>query len=210
MGKRFTKRDKEIISYIERHKVVNSSQLKRKFNLSDVTLCRRMKFITENSEVKKYRYIPQINFYDSKYKEMIPNENIYYWKRKPKNIVHSLLVNETILFLQEKFDIVEYELEYPIIYEDVVVRADICFSFKHNEKEWTYLVEVEVSKSFNYSKYLKLQQGNILLPKIIVLSDRKVYNKTNYEIIKGRLNLSNLENKIKQDMIECEFNYKVK
>ena len=191
MGKRFTKRDKEIISYIERHKVVNSSQLKRKFNLSDVTLCRRMKFITENSEVKKYRYIPQINFYDSKYKEMIPNENIYYWKRKPKNIVHS-------------------KLEYPIIYEDVVVRADICFSFKYNEKEWQYLVEVEVSKSFNYSKYLKLQQGNISLPKIIVLSDRRVYNKTNYEIIKGRLNLSNLENKIKQDMIECEFNYKVK
>jgi hypothetical protein len=92
----------------------------------------------------------------------------------------------------------------------VIVRADICFSFKHNEKEWTYLVEVEVSKSFNYSKYLKLQQGNILLPKIIVLSDRRVYNKTNYKIIKGRLNLSNLENKIKQDMIECEFNYKVK
>ena len=56
---------------------------------------------------------------------------------------------------------------------------------------------------------MKLQQGNIILPKIIVLSDRRVYNKTNYEIIKGRLNLSDLEKKIKQDIIETEFGYKV-
>lgn len=209
MSKRFTKRDIEIISFIEKYKAVNSSQLKRIFNLTDCTLSRRMNFIVNNSDIKKYRYVPQMNWYDNKYKEMIPNNNVYYWKRKPTNIMHTLLVNEVYLYLKNKFDIIEFEIEYPILYEDIVVRADIYFSFKHNECEWDYLIEVENSKGFCSDKYLKLQQGNIILPKIIVLSDRRVYNKTNYEIIKGRLNLSDLEKKIKQDVIETEFGYKV-
>lgn len=209
MSKRFTKRDLDIINFIEKHKAVNSSQLKKLFNLTNSTLSRRMKFIIENSNVKKYRYIPQMNWYDNKYKGLIPNENVYYWKRKPKNIMHTLLVNETYLYLKDRFNVIEYELEYPIVYEDVVVRADIYFSFKYNDCEWDYLIEVENNKSWNYSKYLKLQEGNIILPKIIVLSDRRLYNKTNYEVIKGRLNLTDLEKKIKDDLIQQEFGYRI-
>lgn len=209
MSKRFTKRDIEIIGFIQKHKAVNSSQLKKIFQLTDSTLSRRMNFIIENSNVKKYRYTPQMNFYDNKYKELIPNENVYYWKRKPSNIMHTLLVNETYLCLKDNFDIIEYALEYPITYGDYLVRADMYFSFKCNGHEWDYLIEVENNKSWNYSKYLKLQEGNVILPKIIVLSDRRVYNKTKYEIIKGRLNLSDLANKIKQDILEQEFGYKI-
>ena len=65
MSKRFTKRDLDIINFIEKHKAVNSSQLKKLFNLTNSTLSRRMKFIIENSDVKKYRYIPQMNWYDN-------------------------------------------------------------------------------------------------------------------------------------------------
>lgn len=209
MSKRFTERDKHIINFIERHKAVNSSQLKKVFNLKDSTLSRRMNFIIENSDVKKYRYIPQMNWYDNKYKEMIPNENVYYWKRKPTNIMHTLLVNEVYLYLKDKFELIEYELEYPIIKDDIIVRADMYFSFKYNDYEWDYLIEVENNKSWNSNKYLKLQEENILLPKIIILSDRRIYNKTNYEVIKARLNLSNLEKKIKQDLIQQEFGYKI-
>ena len=140
MGKRFTKRDIEIIGFIERHKAVNSSQLKRVFNLTDATLSRRMKFIIDNSDIKKYRYTPQINFYDNKYKELIPNENVYYWRRKPTNIMHTLLVNEVCLYLKDRFDIIEYELEYPIISGDYVIRADIYFSFRCSGCEWDYLI----------------------------------------------------------------------
>lgn len=209
MSKRFTKRDMDIIRFIEKHKVVNSSQLKRIFNLTDSTLSRRMNFIVSNSDIKKYRYVPQMNWYDNKYKELIPNNNIYYWKKKPTNIMHTLLVNEVYLYLIDKFDIIEFEIEYPIIYEDIVVRADIYISFKYNNYEWDYLIEIENSKSFCSNKYLKLQEGNIILPKIIVLSDRKIYNKTKYDVIKGKLNLSDLEKKIKQDVAEVEFGYKI-
>lgn len=207
---RFTDRDKEIIEFIKRHKLVNSNQLKRLFGLTDATLSRRMKFIIENSDVKKFKYNPQYNFYDNKYKELIPNNNCYYWKRKQTNIMHTLLVNEVYIYLKSRFDIIEFEIEYPIVYEDIVVRVDIYFSFRYNGAEWDYLIEVENNKSFNYSKYLKLQEGNIILPKIIVLTDRRIYNKTNYEVIKGRLNLSDLEKKIVQDIIEQDFGYKVK
>lgn len=207
---RFTDRDKKIIEFIKRHKLVNSNQLKRLFGLTDATLSRRMKFIIENSDVKKFKYNPQYNFYDNKYKELIPNNNCYYWKRKPTNIMHILLVNEVYIYLKSRFDIIDFEIEYPIVYEDIVVRVDIYFSFRYNGTEWDYLIEVENNKSFNYSKYLKLQEGNIILPKIIVLTDRRIYNKTNYEVIKGRLNLSDLEKKIVQDIIEQDFGYKVK
>ena len=152
--KRFTDRDKAIIGFIEKHKIVNSNQLKRLFGMTDATLSRRMKFITENSEVKKLRYNPQINFYDNKYKELIPNGNCYYWKRKPTNIMHTLLVNEVYLYLKERFDIIDFELEYVIQHEDFIVRADIYFSFRYNGREWDYLIEVENNKGFNYSKYL--------------------------------------------------------
>ena len=208
--KRFTDRDKAIIGFIEKHKIVNSNQLKRLFGMTDATLSRRMKFITENSEVKKFRYNPQINFYDNKYKELIPNNNCYYWKRKPTNIMHTLLVNEVYLYLKERFDIIDFELEHVIQHEDFIARADIYFSFRYNGREWDYLIEVENNKGFNYSKYLKLEEGGIILPKIIVLTDRRIYNKTKYEVIKARLNLSDLENKVKQDIIEQDFGYKIK
>lgn len=208
--KRFTDRDKAIIGFIEKHKIANSNQLKRLFGMTDSTLSRRMKFITENSEVKKFRYNPQYNFYDNKYKELIPNGNCYYWKRKPTSIMHQLLVNEVYIYLKDRFDIIEFEIEYPITYEDFIVRADIYFSFRYNGREWDYLIEVENNKGFNYSKYLKLEEGGIILPKIIVLTDRRIYNKTKYEVIKVRLNLSDLENKVKQDIIEQDFGYKIK
>ena len=124
--------------------------------------------------------------------------------------MHTLLVNEVYLYLRERFDIIDFKLEYVIQYEDFIVRADIYFSFRYNGREWDYLIEVENSKGFNYSKYLKLEEGRIILPKIIVLTDRRIYNKTKYEVIKARLNLSDLENKVKQDIIEQDFGYKIK
>lgn len=208
MSMRFTTRDKQMIEFIIKHKAVNSSQLKRLFGLNDSTLSKRMKFICENSSIKKYKYNPQLNFYDSKYKEMIPNGNYYYYKRKPTNIMHTLVVNEVYLYLKERFDIIDYVLEYPIEYEDYLVRADVWFRFRLEGKEYEYLVEVEIAKSFNSGKYLKLQEGGIELPKIIVLSDRRVYNRSKYEIIKGRINLEDLENKIKEDILKSEYGYK--
>ena len=50
MSKRFTKRDLDIINFIEKHKAVNSSQLKKLFNLTNSTLSRRMKFIIEKCD----------------------------------------------------------------------------------------------------------------------------------------------------------------
>ena len=152
----------------------------------------------------------EYDYYDNKYKELIPNGNCYYWKRKPTSIMHQLLVNEVYIYLKDRFDIIEFEIEYPITYEDFIVRADIYFSFRYNGREWDYLIEVENNKGFNYSKYLKLEEGGIILPKIIVLTDRRIYNKTKYEVIKARLNLSDLENKVKQDIIEQDFGYKIK
>lgn len=207
---RYTKRDIEIIEYIKRHKAINTTQLKKIFNINDATVSRRMKFIVNNSNVKKYKYISQMNFYDCNYKELIPNNNIYYWNRKPSAIIHTLLVNEVCLYLMDNFNIIEYVLEYPIIYEDIVIRADIYIRFIYEGKEYEYLIEVENNKGFNSNKYLKLQENKVELPNIIVLSDRRLINKTNYKVIKGRLNLSDLEKKIKQDIIESQFGYRIK
>lgn len=223
---RLTKRDICIIEKVKEFKVLSSSQIQRLFNMNQSTCSKRMSFIVDNiKDIKKIGYVPTYNFYDEKYKGILRNENIYYYKRKGKSITHDLLVNEFYIRLlelsnEENFNIIEFTKEYPITVDDeFVVRADAKIILEYDNQEfgtkvpttYEYLLEVENNKSFNGNKYKMLkEQGWLPLP-VICMSDRRVYNKDkSIELIKLRLNLSDI-NKLILDMksLEKEYKYKV-
>lgn len=206
-----TNRDIEIIEFIKEFKLLSSSQIQRLFNMTQPKTSKRMNYIVENiKEVKKYRYNPTNNFYTDKYRNILKNENVYYYNKKPSAIMHDLLTNEVYLYLKERFDIIAFEKEYRISMDDeFVVRADVYFVMQHENKEYEFLIEVENNKSFNNYKYNKLLDQGYIAPPIIVISDRRAYGTKGLDIIKTRLNMSDLENKIKQYIIESEFGYKI-
>ena len=80
---------------------------------------------------------------------------------------------------------------------------------EYRNKEYEYLLELENNKNFNYKKYYKLEQEGILVPPLIVCTDRRVVNYCkNLEIIKVRLNLSDINkwiNDFKLGIRDCNF-----
>ena len=207
-----TNRDIQIIETIKEFRILSSSQIQRLFNISKYICSRRMIEITNNiKEVKVKRYNPINNVYDNKYKGILKNENIYYYKKKPSAIVHDLLVNEFYLKLLEidDFNVKEFKKEYRISMDDeFVVRADAYILMEIEGKEYEFLLEVENNKSFNNYKYSKLmEQGYVPLP-IIVSTDRRIYN-NNLEIIRVKLSQDDTKNKLKQYILEQNFGYKI-
>lgn len=206
-----TNRDIDIIRKIEDFKLLSSSQIQRLFNMNQPKVSKRMNIIVRDiKDIKCSRYNPTNNFYNDKYKPILKNENVYYWKRKPKAIMHDLLVNEVYLYLLDKYNIISFDKEYRISVDDeFVVRSDIYTVMEYKGKEYEFIFEIENNKSFNNYKYNKLIEQGYICPPIVVISDRRVYNNRGIEIIKSKLNLSDLQNKLNRYMLESEFNYKV-
>ena len=208
-----TNRDIQIIEAIKEFKVLSSSQIQRLFNISKYISSRRLMEITNNiKEIKVKRYNPINNIYDNKYKGILKNENIYYYKKRPTAIIHDLLVNEFYLKLltMEEFNIKKFTKEYRISMDDeFIVRADAYILLEIEGKEYEFLLEVENNKSFNNYKYNKLmEQGYIPLP-IIVSTDRRIYNGNKLEIIKVKLSQDDAKNKLKQYILEQNYGYKI-
>ena len=168
----------------------------------------------EFKDIKVMRYNPSHNFYDNGYKCKLKNENIYYWKRKSKAIEHDLLINKFYMELLkgEDYRVKEFKREHRITLEDFTVIADAYILIEYKGREYEYLLELENNKSFNYKKYYKLEQEGILVPPIVVCSDRRIYNYCKYlEVIKVKLNLSDMEKFINDfKLLVREYNYREK
>lgn len=212
---RLTQRDRKIIEFLKEFRVASTTDLMELFGFNQPNCSRRMNILMEEfKDIKVLRYSPSHNFYDNGYKCKLKNENIYYWKRKSKAIEHDLLINKFYMELIKgrNYRVKEFKREHRIILEDFTVIADAYIKIEYRGKEYEYLLELENNKSFNYKKYYKLEQEGILVPPIVVCSDRKVYNYCKYlEIIKVKLNLSDIKKFLDdfQTMVR-EYNYKEK
>ena len=92
--------------------------------------------------------------------------------------------------------------------DDFTVIPDAYILIEYKGSECEYLLELENKKSFNYKKYYKLESEGILVPPVIVCTNRKVYNYCkNLEIIKIRLELSDM-NKLIKDIKSLKQEYK--
>lgn len=211
---RLTNRDRQIIEFLKEFRVVSTSDLMELFGFNQPNCNRRMKMLMEEfADIKKMEYNPKYNFYSNDYKCRLKNENVYYWKRKSKSVEHDLLINKFYIELLKGVDykVKEFRREYRIMVEDFTVIADAYILIEYKGKEYEYLLELENNKSFNYKKYYKLEQEGILVPPIVVCSNRKVYNYCKYlEVIKVKLNFSDMERFINDfKLMVREYNYRV-
>ena len=212
---RLTHRDKQIIEFLKEFRVASTSDLMELFGFNQPNCNRRMKILMEEfTDIKKMEYNPRHNFYSNDYKCKLKNENVYYWKRKSRATEHDLLVNKFYIELikGEGYKVKEFRREYRIVLEDFTVIPDAYMLIEYKGKEYEYLLELENNKDFNYKKYYKLEQEGILVPPIVVCTNRRVCNYCKYlEIIKVKLNLSDMERFINDfKLLVREYNYREK
>ena len=213
---RLTNRDIQVMEFIKEFRVASTSDLMELFGFNQPGCNRRMKQLMEEfKDLKKLEYNPTHNFYNDKYKIGLKNQNVYYWKRKSKSIEHDLLINRFYIELldrqKEGIIVKEFKREHRITLEDFTVIADAYILIEYKGMESEYLLELENQKGFNYKKYYKLEVEDVIVPPVIVCTDRRVYNYCkNLEVIKIKLNLSDINKVIKDaKSLVQECNYKV-
>ena len=212
MGIRLTNRDIQIIEFLKEFRVASTSDLMELFNFNQSSINRRMKQLMEEfKDIKKIDYNPTYNFYNDKYKCKLKNENVYYWKRKSKSIEHDLLINKVYMELLNNKDFVikEFKREYRITLDDFTVIVDGYILIEYRDREYEYLLELENNKNWNYKKYYKLEQEGIILPPLVICTNRRIVNYCkNLEIIKIKLNLSDIDKWLKDFKLgirDCNF-----
>lgn len=213
---RLTNRDIQVMEFIKEFRVASTSDLMELFGFNQSGCNRRMKQLMEEfKDLKKLEFNPTHNFYNDKYKIGLKNQNVYYWKRKSKSIEHDLLINRFYIELldrqKEGIIVKEFKREHRITLEDFTVIADAYVLIEYKGMESEYLLELENQKGFNYKKYYKLEIEDVIVPPVIVCTDRRVYNYCkNLEVIKVKLNLSDINKVIKDaKSLVQECNYKV-
>ena len=209
---RLTNRDIQIIEFLKEFRVASTSDLMELFNFNQSGINRRMKQLMEEfRDIKKIEYNPTHNFYSDKYKCKLKNENVYYWKRKSKSIEHDLLINKVYMELLNNKDFVikEFKREYRITLDDFTVIVDGYILIEYRGREYEYLLELENNKNWNYKKYYKLEQEGIILPPLVICTNRRIVNYCkNLEIIKIKLNLSDIDKWLKDFKLgirDCNF-----
>lgn len=133
-----TTRDMQIIDFITDYKVATTSILCQFFFPSLVTCQRRLKVLIDSKELKRMR-------------DSINNEYIYF-KKRPRQLKHSLAVVEFYKMLSSQCEVVNFKIE-PVLGD---IRPDAVFGYISHNKRYIGLLEVELSnKGFNYLKYEK-------------------------------------------------------
>ena len=133
-----TRRDLDIIYFLEDYKVASTQTLKELFFPSLSACQKRLKILYDNKRVQRVR--PYLN------------HDYEYFIKKPKRYTHCLLATEFYreLSKQSKVDtfLVDKELGN--------IRPDAIFGYEINGKKYIGLLEVEISNNgFNYEKYEK-------------------------------------------------------
>lgn len=175
-----TKRDEEIINFLNEFKCATTSTLSKMFfNNSRRTTTRRLKLLKENNLINSSQ-------------EFVCLEQIHYLNRKPKQIKHTILITNFIGELyKNNIEILKLKKEFKIGF----VRSDLLLVCKIKNKNFIYFIEVCNSKAFDVDKYVKLKKSLIwqeyfpVFPTIITISDKPVVFNKNLNIINMKLNL---------------------
>lgn len=182
---RITERDQEIIDFLVQVKCADTQTISNIFFNGKLRATQlRLKALSDYKYIKYYR-------------ENVISPNVYYIKRKPTQIKHSLILSKFIGTLYAAgIEVIKYKV--PLKIGNVIADAFICIRYGGDIK--IFLVEVENAKYFNTEKYIKLKESGAwkeklpLMPPIIVITDKKVRTDPTLDIITLKTDLSNLEN----------------
>lgn len=185
-----TDRDYKIIEFINDFKAATTSTIADIYFSSLRTAQRRLKYLSEHGYIKAYQ-------------EHITLEKIYYIKKKPSQLKHSLILSSFIAEIKKaNIEILKYKVQFKL--GNTI--PDCLLVLSYNNKNYIYLVECENTKAFNVKKYEDLYYSraykDILpaFPNIIVISDRTVKKSDKFDVIDIKLDFSNIDkfiNKLK-------------
>lgn len=184
---KLTKRDNEIIAFLEEVSIADTSTINQMFfNNSSRACSRRLKILTDNKIIKRL---------DRKY---LNQEYIYYVSRAPRQVQHKLLFSRLLgKLVGEGAEILKYKC--PLKIGNVIPDGFICY--KIGRKTKVALVEVELTKELDKAKYKELIRSkefkdifDSTIPDVIVISDRKSYQMKEFNVINIKTDLINIDN----------------
>lgn len=178
-----TERDKMIKEFLNEVSVADTKTISILFfNGTSVRNCqKRLKQLVDIKYIKSYR-------------ENVISQNVYFI-RKPKNIPHKIKFSQLLAEIkQQNIELLKYKC--PFVVGNLI--ADGLIVIKDRGKVKIYFVEVERTKKLNIDKYMDLYYSRSykdkfpIMPRILVISDKKCLTNDVLEIRNCKWDLSDL------------------
>ena len=155
-----TRRDLDIISFLEDYKIASTSTLTTFFFPSKRSCQMRLKTLADYKYIKRAR--------------MTMNHDYIYYIKKPYKVTHDLLITEFYRELKLSSNIISFVVEKQI----GKIRPDAIFAFE-NRTQKLGLLEVEISnKGFDYEKFETFYRSGIykeyfpMMPTVYVIGNK--------------------------------------
>ena len=179
-----TKRDQEIIKFLNDYKCANTSTIANIFFNGSKRPCnRRLKNLKEHGFINSSQ-------------EFVCLEMVHYIGRRPLQIIHSTILTNFIGELyKNNIEVLKSKIEFKIDN----VRSDLILVCKVDGKTKIFFIEVCNTKKFDLNKYVKLKINNKwkeyfpIFPSIIVISNKPYEANKDINIIGMDLDLNNFD-----------------
>ena len=145
-----TRRDFEIIEFLDQYKVASTSTIQTFFFPSLSATRKRLKAMHEMNKIKRIR-------------DNINNEYIYFTKR-PKQMNHSASVTSAYSYLIKNYNLQKFKLEPSM----GSIRPDALFGVVDNKNSFICCLEIELSNNVGkikkYNTWIKSNEYKSYLP----------------------------------------------
>lgn len=160
-----TKRDQDIINFLESFHIATTSQIHRLFfaGTSDRYTRKRLKHLFDKKLVKRDR-------------STINNDYAYYIERKPCQVHHDLLRTEIYTQLKQQYNVLEWNNEYPVMN----IRPDSFAYISDHGIPFPVFIEIHLNNKFNFDKYKELLENADLkaiygiMPRVIIVTVQEI------------------------------------
>jgi hypothetical protein len=155
-----TKRDQDILNFLEEFHIATSSQLHRLFfsKTSPQYSSKRLLDLSEQGHIRRTQ-------------NTIGNGYAYYADKKPVQLHHDLIRTEVYTSIKAKYNVLEWQNEAPI----ERIRPDALCYINHSGIVFPVLIEIHLSNGFNFDKY-KMDFKPIfgVNPRVLICTDREL------------------------------------
>lgn len=163
-----TKRDQDILNFIEEFRIANTGQIYRLFfnKTSERYGRHRLQQLFEQGFLKRTR-------------STISNDFAYFTDRKRsllQQVHHDLIRTEVFVSLSNKHNIEQWSNETAISN----IRPDALLFINDHGISFPFLLEIHLNNKFNFDKYIQLLKNTDmvavfgLMPRVIICTDRQV------------------------------------
>lgn len=189
-----TERDRNIINYIERVEYATTK------NIAEIFFNNGSKnyYIVALRRLNKLVEYGKINSMSANIRKNGRPMTLYFIYKKPKNnnLKHALALADLSAELSKnEVDIISIERE---VYITEKIRCDAIYKVNYNDKKRLFVVEFDITKKFNTTKYEYLKKSNEWkdyfkkFPRIVSVSDDKPYDSREVKIIHLNSSLDNI------------------